>query len=112
MAEQVLDRIRKEFDRAEEARKAGNLGMLRVCARRAAGMAITGWLDTHPRRGWGIDAVTQLQHLQAEETAPRDVRQAAQRLTARVNVDFQHPFQNDPVEDSQLIINWLLGTAD
>jgi hypothetical protein len=109
MADQVLDRIQKELDRAEEARKAGNPGMMRVCARRAAGIAITAWLDNNPRRGWGIDAVTQLQHLEGENEISRDVRLAAQRLTARVNVDFQHPFQNDPVEDCRLIIKALLG---
>jgi hypothetical protein len=109
MADQVLDRIQKELDRAEEARNAGNPGMMRVCARRAAGIAITAWLDSNPRRGWGIDALTQLQHLEAEKEIPQDARLAARRLTARVNVDFQHPFQQDPVEDCRLIIRALLG---
>ncbi len=108
MDDRVLERIRREFDRAEEARNAGNPGMMRVCARRAAGMAITAWLDRNPRRGWGIDAVTQLRHLQAESDVSAHVRQAAGRLTARVNADFQHPFQNDPVDDSRLIVEALL----
>lgn len=107
--EDVLHTIAKEFAAATAAREAENHGMVRVCARRAAGAAISWWIFTDGLRGWGSDAVTQLRRLQEEMGVPEDVRSAATRLTARVREDFTHPFDNDPLDDSRLIVTWIMA---
>jgi len=106
--EQTLELIRLEFAAAAHAARSENEGMVRVCARRAAGAAITYWLQSHERLGWGNDAMNQLRSLAADRTAPQIVRDAAVRLSTRVNEQFSSPFQTDPVEDSRCIINYLL----
>jgi hypothetical protein len=106
--EQTLDMIHREFATAAQAAGLGNEGMVRVCARRAAGAAISYWRQTHRRVGWGIDALHQLQGLSAERTLPQPVREAATRLSTRVTPQFTSGFPTDPVEDSRIIINHLL----
>jgi hypothetical protein len=108
--ELVRERIAREFAAAKEARRAQNEGMVRVCARRAAGTAITYWLDRAGLTGWGMDAVTQLRTLQNEVSMPDPVRSAAARLVARVGDHFVAPFSADPLNDSRIIIEYLLGS--
>ncbi len=105
---QALEQIEKELTTATQARKAGNEGMVRVCARRAAGVAIAFWLERNPRQGWGVDAMNQLKKLQLDESMPKEIRDAALRLTTKVNRQFTTPFSTDPVEDSKIIVNHLL----
>lgn len=105
---QALKRIDKELATAELARASGNEGMARVCARRAAGIAISYWLKRHPHRGWGVDAMSQLRRLQVETTINQTVRNAAERLTTRITAQFASAFSTDPIEDSRIIINHLL----
>ncbi|MGH2523812.1 MAG: hypothetical protein ACRDH2_15005, partial [Anaerolineales bacterium] len=62
--------IEKELARAQEAREAGNEGQARVCARRAAGLAIRAWYQQRDGPGWGGDAMKQLGRLQADERVP------------------------------------------
>ena len=100
--------IEKEFSTAEQARKIGNEGMVRVCARRAAGTAITFWLRSRQHRSWGVDAMGQLRSLQSDETLPPTVRDAAGRLTARITKQFTSAFPTDPLQDSRIIIDYLL----
>lgn len=102
--------IEKEFATAEQARKIGNDGMVRVCARRAAGAAITFWLTSHPVYHWGVDAMSQLRSLQSDETVPRTVRDAAVRLTTKITPEFTSAFPNDPIQDSKIIIDYFLSS--
>jgi len=108
--ESVREKIAREFATASDARRACNEGMVRVCARRAAGTAITFWLDRVGRTGWGMDAMTQLRKLQGDASMPDPVRDAAGRLTAKVGDQFVAPFSTDPIQDSKIIIEHLLGT--
>jgi hypothetical protein len=103
---QAVDLIAREFATATQARNAGNTGMVRVCARRAAGIAVTCWLQEHPQSGWGTDSISQLRRLSEEESLPPDARTAAQRLAAKIERDFSYPA--DPIEDSKVIISHLL----
>ncbi len=81
--------------------------MARVCARRAAGLAIAYWLQNHPREGWGIDAMSRLRCLQKDISMPRDVREAALRLTTRSTEQFTSPFLTSPIDDCKTIIRCL-----
>lgn len=105
--QEVQERIQNELTKAEEARRIGNDGMARVCARRAAGAAITYWLAFHPRPEWGIDAMSQLRDLQQDGSMPEVVRDAALRLTTKITDQFTSPFSTDPIEDSKIIIDYL-----
>jgi hypothetical protein len=106
--EDALERIASEFATAEEAAREGNGGKVRVCARRAAGVAMSYWLQSNPRPGWGVDALSQLRAAGQDADLPPHVREAAQRLTAKVTERFTSPFPTDPVEDSKTVIDHFL----
>lgn len=106
--DQALRMIEDEFTAARKADAAGNDGMVRVCARRAAGFAIGCWLDGRPQAGWTADAVGRLRSVEADETFPDLVRQAAHRLTARVKEDFSPQYANDPLDDARKVIAHFL----
>jgi hypothetical protein len=105
---QTLEQIEKEFATAKHAQEIGNDGMVRVCARRAAGVAIGYWLERNPRASWGMDAMNRLKNLQRDAMIPIDVRDAAARLTTKITEQFTSPFPTDPIHDSKIIINHLL----
>ncbi len=106
--QQVRERIEKEFAIAAHARSIGNDGMVRVCARRAAGAAISFWLESHLKQGWGADAMNQLRAIQLEESMPEDIREAARHLTTKITEQFTSTFSQDPLEDSKTIIEHFL----
>ena len=108
--EKIQHTIDGEFSRAAGAKAAGNEGMVRVCARRAANAAVTLWLQDHPRPAWGADAITRLKGLGEDESQPLKVREAAARLSARIDTQFRSP-STDPVADSRIIIDHLLGES-
>jgi hypothetical protein len=101
--------IRSEFSAARRARETGNEGMVRVCARRAAGIAILYWLQRHQGRQWGMDAMSRLKGLQAEEGTQADIRGAAGRLVQRITPGFVPAHTNDPLDDAILIVRSLTG---
>ena len=105
---QVLDHIEREFATARQALSAGNNGMVRVCARRATGVAIAYWLEQNLRQGWGADAMSQLRNLRNDESMPKGIRDAAMRLNTKITEQFTAPFSIDPIEDSKTIISHLL----
>lgn len=107
-----MESIRKELGTAARAMGRGNQGMARVCARRAAGIAIAFWLQSHPRDGWGTDAINHLRSLQHERSMPATVRDAAFRLTSRVTPEFTSPHSSNPVDDSRIIILHLLNLTE
>lgn len=108
--EEALQSVEQEFATAKQAASAGNDGMVRVCARRAAGTAIGFWLQFNERPGWRADAVSRLRGLEGDPSTPQMVREACMRLTARVTPQFTSPFpDNDPLEDSMTVIRHVLG---
>jgi hypothetical protein len=109
MAKQdVAGRVAAELHAAELARKSGNEGRARVCARRAAGWAIAGHLDRRglPRRS--ESALVLLRQFQLETGVSESVRAASGRLAARVTAEHQLPHPEDPLEDARRIVRELL----
>ncbi len=100
--------IAAERARAYAARAEGNEGKVRVCARRAAGAALSYWLEEGGRLDWGRDALGRLKALREEPAAPPEVRDAAGRLTARITPDFTSPHGVDPLDDAEIVIRWLM----
>jgi hypothetical protein len=105
--EQAQQQIEKEFATARHAQTIGNDGMVRVCARRAAGISVSFWLQSNPRNNWGVDAMNQLRSLALDETIRQDVRDAAKRLTTKITEQFTSPFMVDPIADATIVIDYL-----
>ncbi len=107
--EEFVASFQRELQRALSAREEGNEGMVRVCARRAAAVAIRFWLQSRPDRRWDIDALRLLQGLAADPEAPEEARGAAARLSARITPQFLPAHPDDPVDDALLIVRCLSG---
>jgi hypothetical protein len=105
---ELQTRIESELALGRRAAEERNAGRTRVCARRAAGVALKAWYQALEGPGWSGDAMKQLGRLLADETAPAPARAAAERLRTRVDHDHQLPFTNDPLEDAGVIIAWAL----
>jgi len=99
------DQIESELKRAEAAQAAGNAGLARVCARRAAGIALRGW------SGQVGDAMKQLGKLQQDHRMPENIREAARRLSTKVQLDHTLPFKSDLIEEARMIIEYLQGSS-
>lgn len=102
------DELRREFAQAEEARRKGNEGRARVCARRAAGIAIREYLLRNGRPMRTASVLTLLDHIQTLPDLSPDLRQAAVHLTLRVTEAFQLPAQADLIAEAQTLCRALL----
>jgi hypothetical protein len=109
--EEALQAIEAEFLSARHARAAEKEGMVRVCARRAAGMAIGCWLEEQRKPPRAGDAMSRLRDLAVAEEMPPPVRAAASRLTSRSTPGFSSPHAEDPLEDARIIVRYLLGSV-
>lgn len=101
--------LENEFERAKAARERGNEGQARVCARRAAGIAIR---EYYARRGRPVrtpSAYDLLQLLAEESQLPSDLRRAAGYLTLRVTEEFKLPVDVDLVDEARKLCESLLN---
>lgn len=104
----IINEIEKEFEQAEKARADNNEGRARVCARRAAGIAIRDYLT---RRGISIPSQSayDLLHLIKEEPLlPPDLKLVTDHLTLRVTEEFKLPIDADLIAESRQLCEWLL----
>ena len=95
----------------------GNAGKGRVCSRRAAGMAIKGWLAMLPHEGYGRSFMHHLNALADDETITAiDIREAAARLCARKRPegDYTVPIPKTlvPMDDARRIMAWCRAEVD
>ena len=102
--------IKAEFEKAEEARARGNEGQARVCARRAAGIAIREYLQRQGIRPPSVSAYDLLNLLKANpDLASRpDLKQIADHLTLRVTEEFKLPVNADLVAEAREFCEGLL----
>ncbi len=108
--EEYSQAMKHELASAEIALRAGNTGMVRVCARRAAGLAIRWFLERRPQAGWKDDMMWQLQRISTETSFPESVREAARRLCAHVTPDFSYHSSATPLSDAREIIGYVSAT--
>jgi len=109
---QYIETIQKALAAAQDAAGEGNEGKTRVCSRRAAGTAIAWYLAQYPGAVRGTDALSHLKYLADDPTFPKEVREAAQKLTTRITDRFQYPFSTDPVADAALITDYFIRIMD
>ncbi len=99
----IQEKIRAEFAQATAVRAQGNEGKARVCARRAAGWAITAAVPNAPKA-----AFSALGFAAQAATIPAEIQTAAKQLTLRITPDHQLPTDADPLQCAERVINYCL----
>lgn len=100
-------RINMELSRAAEARRDGNEGMARVCARRASGFALKEYFKRHEIRKPGLTPYRLIEIFRDLPAVPDEIKRIAIHLTLRVNPDSQLPVQADLIQDARALIAFL-----
>lgn len=102
--------IGSELEKAEQARAQGNEGRARVCARRAAGLAVREFFLTrrgiHPPSASAMDLLNLL--MDDPQLSP-DLKRIASHLTLTVNKEFKLPAEIDLIAEARILCNTLLN---
>ena len=101
------DLIEQELSAGQASLKIGNDGKARVCARRAVALAGEAWLRRHSAQAGRMDAMAHLHRIQADDSIPLSIRQAAERLITTVTRRDSAPFTSDPIGDARIIVEYL-----
>ncbi|MFZ5819323.1 MAG: hypothetical protein ACOYYJ_05420 [Chloroflexota bacterium] len=104
--------LQHEFARAEATRARGNEGQARVCARRAAGIAIREYYTRLGQAFHTPSAYDLLTFLGNDPRIPPDLKQAAAYLTLRVTEEFKLPVDVDLLEEARKLSDGLLGNGE
>ena len=97
-------KIEAELAQAGRARAAGNEGMARVCARRAAGIAVRAFFLAHGQPVRSTSAVDLLEQLRLDRALPQEVRSVAEHLLQRVTPDYQLPIPADLLAETAWLV--------
>ena len=100
--------LKDEFDKATQARIKKNEGQSRVCARRAAGIAIREYFT---RRGTTLpnsSAIDLMNMLKEEADLLAEMNGIVDHLLMRVTEEFNLPIQADLVAEARILCRWLL----
>lgn len=100
--------IDAELEKASQARQRGNEGQARVCARRAAGIAIREYLARRGVRPPSASAYDLLNLIKDDTHLPSRLKVIADHLTVRVTEEFKLPLQVDLVADAKDFCDELL----
>jgi len=100
--------LEKEFAMAEKARGNKNEGQARVCARRAAGIAIREYLTRKETPPSSLSAVDLLNLLKDDPLLPSDLKLIVDHLTLRVTEEFKLPVDVDLVAEARKLCEELL----
>jgi hypothetical protein len=101
--------LRNEFEKAQQARINKNEGQARVCARRAAGIAIRGYMTRDGNRVPSMSAYDLLNLLKEDALLPPDLKLIVDHLTVRVTEEFELPIDADLIAESRILCDWLLN---
>ena len=97
-----------EFERAAQARIQKNEGQMRVCARRAAGIAIREYLTRQGQRPPSLSAYDLLNLLKQDSNLSPTLQSVLDHLTVRVTEEFKLPVEADLVADARVLCQTLL----
>ena len=90
-----------EFEKAEQARARGSEGQARVCARRAAGIAIREYLTRRGIRPPSASAYDLLNLLKEDSSLSPRLKLIADHLTLRVTEEFKLPIDVDLIAEAR-----------
>ena len=96
-----------EFSHADQARLSGNEGMARVCARRAAGIAIRAYFLQQHIEFTDPSAFSLLTRLKQLDSTPADIRSIADDLLTRVTPNYELPIPTDLTAQARKLIDWV-----
>ena len=100
--------LQLEFERAGQARAKGNEGQARVCARRAAGIAIREYLTRRGIQPPSTSAYDLLNQLKEDPYLSPDLKLIVDHLTLRVTEEFKLPVDADLIAESKKLCEGLL----
>jgi HEPN domain-containing protein len=100
--------IEIEFEKAASARTRGNEGQARVCARRAAGIAVREYLARHGTPPRTASAYDLLNLIKDDPALSPDLKLIADHLTVRVTEEFKLPVDADLVAEAKTFCEELL----
>ena len=98
-----------ELQRALSSRREGNEGKARVCARRAAGLAIRVHFEEQEESIPTTNAFRILKWFADQPHFSDELRGAANRLTVHVTQDHKLPHREDPLEDAKIFISTMMN---
>ena len=101
-------RFETEIFQAEFARKSGNEGRARVCARRAAGIVVETYFL---RRGYanpGSSIQDRIRFLLTLDDLSPDIHQVAGHFLVKVNPDYTLPVDADLITEARWLADHLL----
>ncbi len=101
-------RFESEVQQAEMARAIGNEGKARVCARRAAGIAIGEYFRQRGISPPVSSAFNILKFFQSNPDVPDDARTIAGRFLERVDTKFTLPVDIDLIQDARWLAEKLV----
>ncbi len=96
-----------ELSHADQARLSGNEGMARVCARRAAGIAVRAYFLQKQMDFSDPSAFAVLTRLNQLDSTPADIRSIADDLLMRVTPNYQLPISTDLTAQAKRLIDWV-----
>lgn len=99
--------IKEELLLAKQSRLEGNEGRARVCARRAAGAAVNGYLQRKGIIQKRENALQSLIILGRTEKLPARVQKAVDLLVQRVNQDYNLPPEVDLILEAGVVIQFV-----
>jgi len=101
------DQIRAELEMAEQSRLNGLEGRARVCARRAAGIAVRAYLSRQGTRLPTVSSIDLLATVQQLPDTPADVRAILSHLLERVDADYRLPAEIDLIRETRQLVDRL-----
>ncbi len=107
-AQNWRERVEAELIQAEKARREGNEGMARVCARRAAGAIIGEYLQRIGRPQSGPSAYDRLRFFYAQEDLPAEARAVAAHFIERITPEHELPVEADLLAEARWLADALL----
>jgi hypothetical protein len=105
--EKITKQIQIELENAETSRTLGLEGRARVCARRAAGMAVRAYFFAQRDVPAAGDTNRLLAQFLEMDSIPAEIRLAAQHLIQRVDQNYSVPGDIDLLADASTLINFL-----
>jgi len=104
----IQEKIEKEFIQAEQSRAKNNEGQARVCARRAAGIAIREYLTRKGVHPPSTSAYDLLNLIKDDPLLHPDLKLIVDHLTLRVTEEFKLPVNADLVAEARKLCDELI----
>lgn len=104
----LIAEIQNELGHARTALIDGNIGLSRVCARRAAGLAVRDFLVNHGYQVLSSNNFELMKYPDPRKYLPEIVNLPLDHLTMSVDMDHNLPPGIDLIQDAEFVINELI----